>query len=81
MTYRVLILGQLDAKWAAWFGGMAIAPGPRRGGQTTTALTGPVADQAALHGILARIRDLNLTIVSVTWLDSPVADHPPIHLI
>jgi hypothetical protein len=68
MWYQITIAGHLDAKWAGWFGEMAISRN-RRGGQPVTTLSGPVADQAALHGILARIRDLNLTLVALTRLE------------
>ena len=54
--------GHLDrAHWPHWFGGMQLTP--REDGMTL--LSGPVADQAALHGLLARIRDLGLVLVSL----------------
>jgi len=58
--YRIKLKGRLDHKWSDWFEQMAIST---EGGETV--LTGPVADQAALHGLLIRIRDLNLTLLSV----------------
>jgi len=63
--YRIKLKGCLDPNWSSWFGQMEIST---EGGQTI--LTGPVADQAALHGLLIRIRDLNLTLLSVERLDS-----------
>ena len=63
--YRIKLKGHLDPKWSDWFEQMAIFT---EGGQTI--LTGSVADQAALHGLLIRIRDLNLTLLSVERLDS-----------
>jgi hypothetical protein len=63
--YRILIQGSLGPDWADWFDGMEI----RAEGEGRTALEGPVADQAALHGLLARLQDLNLPLISV--LPSP----------
>jgi hypothetical protein len=60
-VYHITVKGVLDAKWSDWFVGMEVTPQP--GGQTL--LTGPVADQAALHGLLDRIRDTGLPLVSV----------------
>jgi hypothetical protein len=58
--YRIKLKEHLDPKWSDWFEQMVISI---EGGQTI--LTGPVPDQAALHGLLIRIRDLNLTLLSV----------------
>lgn len=58
--YRIKLKGRLDPKWSDWFEKMEIST---ESGETI--LTGPVADQAALHGLLIRIRDLNLTLLSV----------------
>ena len=58
--YRIKLKGHLDDKWSEWFEGMDISTG---GGETI--LTGQVADQAALHGLFIRIRDMNLTLLSV----------------
>ena len=63
-TYRIKLKGCLDPKWSDWFEQMAIST---EGGETT--LTGSVADQAALHGLLIRIRDLNLTLLSVERIE------------
>jgi len=62
--YRIKLKGILDPKWSDWFEQMAISI---EGGETI--LTGPVADQAALHGLLIRIRDLNLTLLSVERIE------------
>ncbi len=61
LVYRIRIRGQLDPQWSAWFQGLCVAESV---GDTT--LTGQLADQSALHGVLARIRDLGLELVSVT---------------
>ena len=58
--YRIKLKGRLDPKWSDWFEQMKIST---EGGETI--LTGPVSDQAALHGLLIRIRDLNLTLLSL----------------
>jgi hypothetical protein len=59
--YEIRIRGTLGADWAEWFGGMEI----RQEADDVTVLEGSVPDQAALHGLLARVRDLNLTLISV----------------
>ena len=59
--YEIRVKGHLDTRWAAWFDGLAIA----RGSDGTTIIHGPVADQAALHGFLQKIRDLGLPLISV----------------
>ena len=59
--YRITVKGALDDSWSAWFDGLAIARDA--GGDTT--LEGAVRDQAALHGLLARVRDLGLTLLAV----------------
>ena len=60
LNYTIKVEGCLDKKWADWFEGMAV----RYEGDVTV-LEGPVVDQAALHGLLARVRDLNLILISV----------------
>lgn len=62
LVYRIRVRGQLGSQWSAWFEGLSVAE--TAGGDTT--LTGQLADQSALHGVLARIRDLGLELVSVT---------------
>ena len=59
--YRVHVRGHLDDHWSEWLGGLAV----QRQADGTTILTGPVADQAALHGVIARIRDLGLPLLAV----------------
>ena len=63
--YRILLKETLDDTWSDWFGEMAISRNTNRQGRSVTVLTGPVADQAALRGLLNRIWDLNLTLLSV----------------
>jgi hypothetical protein len=64
-TYRVHVRGHIDDRWADWLDGLAI----ERRADGTTVLTGPVVDQAALHGVIARIRDLGLPLLAVDRLD------------
>jgi hypothetical protein len=59
--YEIRIEGHIDLSWSDWLGDMSIVPLPN--GETL--LSGPVADQAALHGLLNRIRDMNLKLVYV----------------
>jgi hypothetical protein len=62
LVYRIRVRGQLGPQWTAWFEGLSVAE--TVGGDTT--LSGQLADQSALHGVLARIRDLGLELASVT---------------
>ena len=62
--YAIRVQGRLDARWSAWFDGMTLTPDT----DGTTVLEGPVADQAALHGLLARVRDLGIPLLSMVQL-------------
>jgi len=64
--YEIRLTGRLDAHWAAWFDGLTVS----HESDGTTVLVGPIADQAALHGVLQRVRDLGLPLVSVTCVDA-----------
>lgn len=66
--YQIRVRGNLDPKWAAWFDGFQIQPQP--GDETW--LTGTIVDQAALHGLLAKIRDLGLSLLSVNQIESKI---------
>ena len=68
--YEIRLAGHLDGRWAARFDGMTVTP-DRDG---TTVIAGPIADQAALHGLLQRVRDLGLPLVSVTRVDTDTAE-------
>ena len=59
--YQIRVKGNLDQKWSDWFDGFTIT----LQADDETSLTGPVADQAALHGLLAKVRDLGLPLLSV----------------
>ena len=64
--YEIRLTGHLDERWRAWFDGMTVS----RGGDGTTVISGPVPDQAALHGVLRRVRDLGLPLISVRQLEA-----------
>ena len=59
--YEITVQGVLDPRWSAWFDGMQLTSDAA----DRTTISGPVADQAALHGLLTRIRDLSLTLLDV----------------
>ena len=65
--YEIRIVGHLDTRWADWFEGLSFT----HESDGTTILYGPVVDQAALHGLLRRVRDLGLPLVSVTRVKPP----------
>ena len=70
--YEIRLAGHLDAHWASWFDGLAVS----HQGDGTTLICGCVADQAALHGLLQRVRDLGLPLVSVTQVDTDQPELP-----
>jgi hypothetical protein len=61
LIYEIRIKGQLERAWADWFPGLTVTP--EENGDSL--LTGPVVDQAALHGLLRRVRDLGVPLISV----------------
>jgi hypothetical protein len=63
--YEIRLKGRLDGRWASWFEGMSLSPGE----DGTTVLRGPIHDQAALHGVLGKVRDLGLPLIAVTYVD------------
>ena len=70
MVYEIRITGQLGREWTDWFEGLAITL--ENNGDTL--LTGPVVDQAALHGVLKKVRDLGMPLVSVNRVRPGQAD-------
>jgi hypothetical protein len=64
--YEFRIEGHLDQRWSTWFGGLALT----LEGDGTTTLRGVVTDQSELHGLLAKIRDLGVTLIAVTPIDA-----------
>jgi hypothetical protein len=66
-VYRIRMAGHLQDHWANWFSGLVL----HHESDGTTTLTGPIEDQAQLHGLLARVRDLGVTLISVQALAEP----------
>lgn len=71
--YQIRVRGAIAPHWSDWFDGLAIAYDA--GGDTL--LSGPLADQAALYGVLHRIRDLGLVLLEVTWLPEHAGEAAP----
>lgn len=74
--YEIRLQGHLEARWAAWFDGLILT----REGDGTTLIRGPVVDQAALHGLLQKVRDVGLPLVSVRNVTTDGSTAPPPHL-
>jgi hypothetical protein len=72
--YEIRVKGRLDSRWSAWFDGMSLTA--ERDG--TTNIHGPVVDQAALHGLLHKLRDVGLPLISVTQVEPSQPAVPPI---
>jgi hypothetical protein len=70
LIYQIRIKGQLGCEWTDWFGGLTITP--QNNGETL--LTGPVIDQAALYGLLKKVRNLGLPLLSVSSINPDQAD-------
>lgn len=66
--YHIRVRGRLDAQWAEWLDGLVMS---HDAGRDATSFVGPVRDQAQLHGVLARVRDCGLELLSVTREDEP----------
>jgi hypothetical protein len=64
--YEIRLTGQLDDHWSDWFDGFTLS----NDSDGTAALTGPVVDQAALHGLLRRVGDLGMTLISINLRSS-----------
>jgi hypothetical protein len=64
-TYEIRFTGHLDSRWSSWFDGLALTHEVNG----TTVLRGPVVDQAALHGLLQKVNDLALPLISVTRVE------------
>ncbi|NOQ95842.1 MAG: hypothetical protein GQ555_04410 [Desulfobacterales bacterium] len=70
MVYQIRIKGHLGRQWTDWFGGLTITLEDNG----DTLLTGPVVDQAALHGLLRKVRDLGMPLISVNRVEPGQAD-------
>jgi hypothetical protein len=74
MIYQIRLKGHLGRQWAAWFGGLTITLEDNG----DTLLAGPVVDQAALHSLLRKVRDLGMLLISVTRIEPGQADAPDV---
>ena len=63
--YEIRLKGHLEARWATWFDGLSLT----QESDGTTVIRGAVIDQAALHGLLSKVRDLGLPLIAVTQVD------------
>ena len=68
-VYQIQVEGQIDARISDWFEEMTISTENRADGKAISTLVGPVADQAALHGLLSRIYTLGFLVISMTWVE------------
>ena len=68
--YEIRLKGHLDSRWAGWFDGLSLT----NASDGTAVIHGLVADQAALHGLLQKVRDVGLPLISVTRID-PISAH------
>ena len=73
--YEIRLRGRLEARWAAWFDGLSLTH--ERDG--TSVLRGPIADQAALHGLLQKVRDLGLPLIAVMQVGPEQANRPDVN--
>ncbi len=65
--YEILVEGQMNSRWCDWFPGLTVSTLP----EGRTVISGELTDQAALHGILMKIRDLRLVLISVNQVEPP----------
>jgi hypothetical protein len=75
LVYQIRIKGHLGRQWTDWFGGLTLTL--EDNGETL--LTGPVVDQAALHGVLRKVRDLGMPLLSVIRITPGQADGPDVN--
>jgi len=64
VQYEIRVGGHLSSRWEAWFDGLTLL----RGDDGTTVIRGPIVDQSALHGVLQKLRDLGIPLISLTQL-------------
>ena len=74
--YELRVKGHLDPRWAEWFDGLTLT----QAGDGTTVVHGPIVDQAALHGLLQKLRDLGLPLISVARDESEQPEVPSLDL-
>jgi len=73
--YEIRLKGHLDARWTDWFEGLSFT----HASDGTTILSGPVVDQAALYGLLRKVRDLGLPLIAVIKVDPKQANGPEVN--
>ena len=73
--YEIRVEGRLAPRWSAWFDGLDIDPST----EGTTVIRGPVADQAALHGLVQKLRDVGIPLISLTEILSPTTNELSAH--
>jgi hypothetical protein len=66
VRYEIRVTGHLDTRWAAWFDGLSLT----RVADGITVIRGPIVDQAALHGVLQKLRDIGVPLIALTQLRS-----------
>jgi hypothetical protein len=71
--YEITVQGHLGPRWSTWFDGLDLI----RNDDGTTVITGPVADQSALHGVLQRLRDLGIPLISLSPITPDNDTHQP----
>ena len=76
IVYQLRLKGHLDSQWTDWFEGLAITLEDN----VDTLLTGPVIDQSALHGLLKKVRDLGMPLVSINCVDPGKPDISDVNL-
>ena len=72
--YEIRVKGHLDSRWAAWFDGLSLT----HDSDGTTVISGPVLDQAALHGLLHKVRDVGIPLLSIAQVNPDEPDVPTI---
>ena len=72
--YEIRLKGHLDPRWAAWFDGLSLI----HESDGATVIRGPVADQAALHGLLQKVRDVGISLVSVNRIEPDQPEVPAV---
>jgi hypothetical protein len=60
-VYEIVVKGKLDSRWSHWFADLQIIPQP----DGNSLITGPIADQSALYGVISRLRDLGMVLISI----------------
>lgn len=73
--YEIRLKGHLDVRWTAWFDGLTVS----HEHDGSTLIQGPIIDQAALHGVLRKVRDLGLPLLSVMQVDPEPANELDVH--